>query len=394
MRTNTTTWGSPILIYLDNAATTYPKPTQTWAAMEDFLGQSSANPGRGGHRMALEAGRIVLRVREQIADFISAQQPEEIVFTSSATESLNLALLGGVHRGDHLIITSMEHNAVARPAQHLKENGVELDVIYADSYGVIDPRDIAHRIKKNTKMVATIHASNVTGGIMPIQAIGQICREQDIKFLLDASQTAGVIPINVLDLNVDFLAFPGHKGVYGPPGIGVLYVRWGVEIEPIKFGGTGSQSESLGMPHLVPDRYEAGTLNTVGIVGLGAGVEFIQHTGIDKIGAYERELTKQLITGLRKIDRIDIYGPSDPNERVGVISFNIRGMDSAEVGFILDQVFGIAVRVGLHCAPLAHKTLGTLEKGSVRASLSYFNTREEVNQLIAAIKEIVREYSD
>ena len=380
------------MIYLDNAATTYPKPPQMFKTMEKFLRYGSANPGRGGHQMALEAGRAVLGVREQIARFISAKQPEEIIFTSSATEALNLALLGSLYQGDHLIITGMEHNAVARPAYHLKANGVDLDVVGADRYGMLEPDDIAGRIKKNTKLVAAIHASNVTGGIMPVREISQICRNREVSFLLDASQTAGTVPINVQEMGVDLLAFPGHKGLFGPPGIGVLYVRPGIELKPLKFGGTGSQSESLEMPHLLPDRYEAGTQNTVGIVGLGAGIEFVKQTGIEKILVHEQSLTRHLLDGLRKISRIEIYGPQDSQKRVGVISFNVKGMDASEVGFILDQVYGIAVRVGLHCAPLAHRTLGILDKGSVRTSLSYFNTREEIDQLISAVNDIVLEY--
>lgn len=380
------------MIYLDNAATTYPKPAPVWKAMEEFLIHNSANPGRGGHRMALEAGRMVLEVREQIAELISAKRPEEIIFTSSATESLNLAMMGSLRQGDHLIITSMEHNAVARTAYHLKSVGIELDVVDADGYGMVNPEQIARRIKRNTRMIATLHASNVTGGIMPAEAIGQICRNRGVMFLLDASQTAGMLPINVQEMNADLVAFPGHKGLFGPTGIGVLYVHPGIEMQPIKFGGTGSQSEDLEMPRLIPDRYEAGTQNTVGIAGLGAGIKFVMQTGVEKIAAHERALTRHLIEGLRSIKRVEIYGPQEPDDKVGVISFNVRGMDSSEVGFILDQVYGIAVRVGLHCAPLAHKTLGTFQRGTVRVSFSYLNTLEEVNQLISAIQEIIREY--
>ena len=380
------------MIYLDNAATTYPKPDPVWKAMEEFFLYNSGNPGRGGHRMALEAGRIIFGVRERLTELISAKHPEEIVFTSSATESLNLAMLGSLHQGDHLIITSMEHNAVARTAYHLKSTGVDLDVVDADGQGMINPDDIERRIKRNTRMIATIHASNVTGGIMPVKAIGEICRNQGIVFLLDASQTIGVRPVNVQELNVDLLAFPGHKGLFGPPGIGVLYVGQGIELKPIKFGGTGSESANLKMPHLIPDRYEAGTQNTVGIAGLGAGAEFVMRTGLDKIAAHEKSLTGHLMEGLKSINRIEIYGPPASDDRLGVISFNIQGMDSSEVGFILDQVYHIAVRVGLHCAPLAHKTLGTFKKGTVRASFSYLNTQDEVDRLISAIRDLIHEY--
>ncbi len=381
-----------MVIYFDNAATSYPKPFQVPQAMDNFLRSRSANPGRGGHRMALEAGRVVLGVREQVSGLIYAGEPEEIIFTSSATEALNLALIGGLRTGDHLVISSMEHNAVARTAYHLKGIGVEVGVVEADRWGMITPEDVARAIKRNTRMVAAVHASNVTGGIMPIEEIGSLCRKAGIRFLVDASQTAGVIPVNVQQAQADLLAFPGHKGLYGPPGIGVLYVGSGIELEPRKFGGTGSQSEDLEMPHLIPDRYEAGTLNTVGIAGLGAGIDFVQQTGMEKIAAHERELTRHLMVEIKDISRIKIYGPPNPEDRVGVVGFNIEGVDSTEVAFILDQVYGIAVRAGLHCAPLAHKTLGTLEKGLVRVSFSIFNTHKEVDQLISALHEIVREY--
>jgi cysteine desulfurase family protein len=381
-----------LVIYFDNAATSYPKPFQVPQAMDNFLRSRSANPGRGGHRMALEAGRVVLGVREQVSGLIYAGEPEEIIFTSSATEALNLALIGGLRTGDHLVISSMEHNAVARTAYHLKGIGVEVGVVEADRWGMITPEDVARAIKRNTRMVAAVHASNVTGGIMPIEEIGSLCRKAGIRFLVDASQTAGVIPVNVQQAQADLLAFPGHKGLYGPPGIGVLYVGSGIELEPRKFGGTGSQSEDLEMPHLIPDRYEAGTLNTVGIAGLGAGIDFVQQTGMEKIAAHERELTRHLMVEIKDISRIKIYGPPNPEDRVGVVGFNIEGVDSTEVAFILDQVYGIAVRAGLHCAPLAHKTLGTLEKGLVRVSFSIFNTHKEVDQLISALHEIVREY--
>lgn len=381
-----------MVIYFDNAATSYPKPFQVPQAMDNFLRSRSANPGRGGHRMALEAGRVVLGVREQVSGLIYAGEPEEIIFTTSATEALNLALIGGLRTGDHLVISSMEHNAVARTAYHLKGIGVEVGVVEADRWGMITPEDVARAIKRNTRMVAAVHASNVTGGIMPIEEIGSLCRKAGIRFLVDASQTAGVIPVNVQQAQADLLAFPGHKGLYGPPGIGVLYVGSGIELEPRKFGGTGSQSEDLEMPHLIPDRYEAGTLNTVGIAGLGAGIDFVQQTGMEKIAAHERELTRHLMVEIKDISRIKIYGPPNPEDRVGVVGFNIEGVDSTEVAFILDQVYGIAVRAGLHCAPLAHKTLGTLEKGLVRVSFSIFNTHKEVDQLISALHEIVREY--
>jgi len=360
--------------------------------MGDFMEKCSANPGRGGHKMALEAGRVVLGVREQVSELIGAGEAEEIIFTSSATEALNLALIGGLRPGDHLIISSMEHNAVARTAYHLKSIGVELGVVEADKWGMITPEAVAQAIKKNTRLVAILHASNVTGGIMPIEEIGLVCKSAGVLFLVDASQTVGVIPVNVRQAEADLLAFPGHKGLYGPPGIGVLYVRSGIELEPRKFGGTGSQSENLEMPHLIPDRYEAGTLNTVGIAGLGAGIEFVRQTGMEKIAAHERELTRHLLDEIKNMSRITTYGPPDLKNRVGVVSFSIQGVDSTDVSFILDQVYGIAVRAGLHCAPMAHRTLGTLEEGLIRVSFSIFNTHEEVDQLISALYEIMREY--
>lgn len=379
------------MIYLDNAATTFPKPPAVWEAMEDVIKNKGANPGRSGHRLSVEAGRILWEAREMLYSFIGAEEPEEIILTSNATEALNLAIKGCLKPGDHCIITSMEHNSVARPVHALAAAGVEFDIVEADTEGIIRAEDIKKAIKDNTKLVAVSHGSNLTGSVQPVEEVGKICREAGVYFLVDAAQTLGVLPFNVKKLNADMVAFPGHKGLYGPPGTGGLYLRRGLVLTPLKEGGTGGQSETLEQPGNCPDRYESGTANTVGIAGLRAGVKFVAQLGVHHIEEKEKDLLSLMLSGLKRFDEVEVYGPQDLNKRLPVVAFNIRGMDAAEVGFILDRVYDIAVRTGLHCAPLAHRTMGTLESGAVRASLSYYNTREEVECFLRAIESIIRE---
>jgi cysteine desulfurase family protein len=365
------------MIYLDNAATSFPKPPQTGQAIQETINKFGANPGRGAHQMALGAAEGVWKVREQLARLFGIKNPDRIVFAQNATAALNLALLGGLNAGDHLIITSMEHNAIARPAIYLKSLGVELTVVAADSTGSLEAADIERAIKPNTRMVATIHASNVTGGLMPIDEIGRICAEKEVLFLVDAAQTAGIRALDVERMNIDLLGFPGHKSLYGPTGIGGLYIKEGIKLKPLLYGGTGNQSESREMPGEAPERYEAGTLNTVGIAGLGGGLAFLEELGMTPLYEHEKSLTIKLMHGLQELG--------------AVVSFNISGMDASEAGFILDQVYGIAVRTGLHCAPLAHRTMGTLEPGAIRVSLSYFNTSEDVEALLTALDEMIKD---
>ena len=378
------------MIYLDNAATTWPKPEGVWKAVEGLI-KKGANPGRGGHRMALDAGRIVLETREALAKIFNTADPSRMVFTANATESLNLAIKGYLKSGDHVLATSMEHNAVARPLQVLMQQGVEVSYLPCSPEGNLDPQLIEKAIKKNTKMVVMTHASNVTGTLMPIEEAGQITRNNGLVFLVDAAQTAGVYEIDVEKLNIDLLAFPGHKGLLGPQGIGGLYIREGIELKPLKEGGTGSNSESLFQPEVLPDRYESGTLNTLGIAGLGAGIDFVMEKGLQNILHHERFLTKRLLEGMKEIKEIKIYGSVDEKKRAPVVSFNFIDQDSSEIGFILDRVFNIASRTGLHCAPLAHQTMGTLEQGTVRLSMSYFNTESEIDFVLESLQKIASE---
>ncbi|GAW93658.1 aminotransferase class V-fold PLP-dependent enzyme [Calderihabitans maritimus] len=376
------------MIYLDNAATTWPKPPEVWQAMENAL-KISANPGRGGHRLALDAGRIVFEAREKLANFFGVKDPNHIVFTSNATEALNLGIKGLLRPGDHAITSSMEHNSVIRPLNELRKKGVEVTVVECDSQGSLDPEDIRKAIRHNTKLIALTHASNVTGTIMPVEEVAKIAREKDIVFLVDAAQTAGSLKINLEETPIDLLAFSGHKGLLGPPGTGGLYIREGVKLEPLITGGTGSQSELDYQPEVLPERFESGTLNTVGIAGLAAGIDFIEKIGLENIRRHEKELLTRLLSELENIPGIKVYGPKDPELQVAVVSLNIEDRDSGEIAFVLDQVFDIGVRSGLHCAPRAHRTIGTFQQGTVRISCSYFNTVEDIEACLNALKEIV-----
>jgi cysteine desulfurase family protein len=364
---------------------------QILKAVDKCFREFGANPGRSGHKLALEAGRAIYETRELICQLFNIDNPMQIIFTSNATDSLNLAIKGILKNGDHVITSSMEHNSVIRPIKTLEEIGVENTVVQCDKQGFIDVKDIVKAIKENTKMIAITHASNVTGTVMPIDEIGKLAKENNLILLVDAAQTAGVYDIDVKKMNIDMLAFPGHKGLMGPQGTGGLYIREGIDMRQMKEGGTGSKSESLYQPEIVPDRYESGTPNTPGIVGLGAGIKFIIEKGIENIRKHEEYLTDYMLNELKKIDMVNIYGPQDAKKQASVISINIGDLDSSELSFILDKAFDIAVRSGLHCAPLAHKTIGTFEQGTVRFSIGYFNTKEDIDQSIEAIKKICEE---
>lgn len=382
------------MIYLDNAATTFPKPEAVYEAVMNQMKNAGANPGRSGHKMAIEAGRMIFQARENIARLFNIENPMQVIFTANATDSLNLAIKGTLKPGDHVITTSMEHNSVIRPIKTLEGLGVEHTILPCDTMGRIHPKDVAEAIRSNTKLIVMTHASNVTGTLMPIREVGKIARDAGILFLVDGAQTAGVYPIDVEQDYIDLLALPGHKGLLGPQGVGILYIREGVEVMHLKEGGTGSQSEQLTQPMMLPDRYESGTPNGPGIAGLAKGVEFILETGIDKIREHEEKLTQALIDGLKEIPEVKIYGPQNAKEQAAVVSINIGEEDSSEVAYILDKGFGIGVRSGLHCAPCAHKTLGTFEQGTVRFSIGYFNTLEEIHQAVAAIKEICQQLKE
>jgi cysteine desulfurase family protein len=379
------------LIYLDNAATTWPKPEVVYQAVDQSLRKYGANPGRGGHRLSLQAGRIILETRELLAELFNISESSRIVFTCNVTEALNLAIKGLLKSGDHLVITSMEHNAVARPAFRLQDLGVEHTVVECSKEGRLQVGDLEKSLRPNTRLICVNHASNVTGTIQAIDEIGKLAAEKGIPFMVDCAQTAGVVPIDVQKSKIDLLAFAGHKGLYGPPGTGGLYIGKGIELQTLKEGGTGSKSELLTQPEELPERFESGTPNTSGLAGLGAGVKFIMSTGIDKIRQHEQELTQQILDGLKQIEGITLYGTNNLQERTGVVAINMSKRESVELGYVLDQVFDIAARGGLHCAPLAHRTLGTLETGVLRLSPGYFNTSEEVEKLLEALQAIAKD---
>ncbi len=380
------------MIYLDNAATSYPKPKEVGRAMLHFLEKVGASPGRSGHRLSIEAGRILYQTRESLAELFNVDDPLRIIFTLNVTEALNLVLKGLLQPGDQVITSSMEHNSVMRPLRELEKIGVEVKVVYCSPEGLLDPQDIEKSIKKNTKLIVLNHGSNVIGSLLPIAEVGEIARKYNILFLIDAAQTAGCYPLDVKRDRIDLLAFTGHKGLYGPQGTGGLVVGEKVDIKklkPLKTGGTGSSSGSEEQPDFLPDVYESGTPNTVGLCGLNEGVRFILKEGVDKIRQHELELTQKLIEGLKEIPGVVIYGSNQDKERVAVISFNIKDQLPSEVGLRLDEEYGIMCRVGLHCAPAAHKTIGTFPVGAIRLSLGYFNTVEEVDKPLFAIKNIV-----
>jgi len=378
-----------MLIYLDNAATSFPKPSQVIDAVVGTLRQNAANPGRGGHQLSLQAGRLVMECRETVARFFGIDDSSRIAFTANATEAINLGLFGVLHPGDRVVTTSMEHNAVVRPLKALSDQGVEVVRVMADALGFVDPDAIRKACISGTRLLVMNHCSNVTGTLQAIEEIGPWCRQQGILFMVDAAQSAGVFPINVEAMAIDLLAVPGHKSLLGPTGTGFLYVRKGLELRPLLYGGTGNFSQSATQPTEMPERLESGTLNTIGLAGLKAGVEFVESVGLERIRHHEQELLDQLIEGLGALDGVSLYGPLGSKRHGGALSFNVRNMDSSMLGFRLDREYGICCRVGLHCAPEAHGSIGTLPEGTVRLSPGYFNTAEEIEQTLAAICAII-----
>lgn len=379
------------MIYFDNAATTFPKPDIVYESIMEAMKEYGANPGRAGHKMALRANRGIFETRNLISQLFNIENSMNIVFTSNGTESLNLAIKGLLKAGDHVITTSMEHNSVLRPIKHLEKKGIESTIVMANTKGEIDPQDIKAAIRKNTKLILTTHISNLTGTIVDIEEIGQIAKDNGILYMVDAAQSAGVYSIDVDRMNISILAFPGHKGLLGPLGTGGLYIKEGLEIETISQGGTGSASESLTQPTTLPDKYESGTLNGPGIVGLGAGISYILDKGIENIRKHEEKLTRYFLDGIRDIEGIRVYGVKDSKKQAAVIALNLKDIDSSEIAYILDEEYNIAVRSGLHCAPLAHKTIGTLDQGVVRFSFGIFNNLNEIDKAINALQEISQE---
>ena len=382
------------MIYFDNAATSWPKPPGVAEAMVHFLNEVGANPGRSAHRLALKSGRIVYNAREAVAELFNAPDPLRVVFGSNATDALNLALRGLLHPGHHIITSSMEHNSVMRPLRALEQQGVEVTIVPCSARGFLDPADVEMAIRPNTRMIVLNHASNVVGTLLPVAEVGRIARRHGPLLLVDAAQTAGAYPIDVEADKIDLLAFTGHKSLLGPMGTGGLYIGERVnlrELEPLKRGGTGSRSELEEQPDFLPDMCESGTLNTVGIAGLLAGVRFVLERGVDEIRRHEVELTQRLIGGLTAIPGVTVHGGHDARRQMATVSINIEGLSPSEVGLRLDEEYGILCRVGLHCAPAAHKTIGTFPVGTVRFGLGAFNTQEEVDSAVAAVGELAQE---
>jgi cysteine desulfurase/selenocysteine lyase len=374
--------------YLDNAATSYPKPLEVITAMTSFLTDVGIGTGRGSHRQGLSANRMVYEARERLAALFHVADSSRILFTHSATESLNLAVSGLLQPGDHVITSTMEHNSLVRPLHRASRNGVTVTKVACDRAGFVDPSDVAAALRPETRLIAISHCSNVTGAIQPVADIGRLARDRGIIFLLDAAQSAGCIPVDVAEFSVDLLAAPGHKGLLGPQGTGFLYIAPDLELEPLLVGGTGGASSDPEQPLTCPERYESGTPNTPGIAGLSAGVEFILRTGVEWIRSHEQALTALLLDGLCRIPGVTIHGPADPVRQGGVVSLTLAGRDPSEVGYRLDHEFDISVRVGLHCAPDAHRTIGTYPGGTIRVSPGFSTSEADIDAFLGAMHAI------
>ena len=378
-------------IYLDNAATSWPKPEAVYQAVDHFMRQVGATPGRGGHRREEEAVQIADEARAALAGLFHAPDPAGVVFTMNATQAINMALKGVLQPGDHVVTSSIEHNAQWRPLKALERHGVELTAVRCAPDGTLDVADVITAIRRNTRLVAMLHASNVLGTMLPIAEIGQLAHQRGILFLVDAAQTAGACPLDAQAMHIDLLAFAGHKGLYGPHGTGGLVVRPGLRLETWLEGGSGVESEPDDMPEGLPLRLEAGTHNAAGIAGLLAGVRFVQQQTVERIRAHELELTRQLIESLQQVSGLRVLGPADLARRTAVVSITVEGYVPEQLAEVLDQVFDVATRAGLHCAPRAHRTAGTLEEGALRFSPGYFNTSQDITYAAEALKTILQQ---
>jgi cysteine desulfurase family protein len=374
------------VIYLDNAATSWPKPPAVAASIVEFLDHNAGNPGRSGHAMALAAGAVVAAARAHLAGLFGAADPARIVFTLNATDALNSALWGLLRPGDRVVTTSMEHNAVVRPLHALAERGVAVTRVPCATDGTLDLADLEDALRSEPcRLVAMTHASNVVGTILPAREAARLAHEHGALFLLDAAQTAGALPIDVREMEIDLLAVPGHKALLGPTGTGALYVAPGIRLTPLRQGGTGTRSDEERQPEELPAALEAGTLNTVGIAGLGAALAYLRERGVRAIRADEAALAARLMDGLRTVPRLRVHGTGDPERQVATVSVSLEGWDPLDLAAALDSSFGIAVRSGLHCAPLAHRTVGTFPGGTVRLSPGPFSTADDVDHAVAAL---------
>lgn len=378
-------------VYLDNSATSFPKAPGVSSAINNYIDNIGVNIGRGTYKTSCSAGQIVYETRSKLCELFNFDNPLNVVFTANITQSINTILKGFLKPNDHVIISSMEHNSVVRPLNSLAKSGVEYDIVTCNADGTLNETLFETYIKSNTKIVIMTHASNVCGTILPIKEIGEICKRYNIHFILDSAQSAGSIDIDFKNFNLSALTFTGHKGLLGPQGIGGFIIRddFSQQLQPFIEGGTGSISESEFQPAFLPDKFESGTLNIPGIFGLNASIEFIQKTGIKTIKDKEMYLTNRFIDALQNISEINIIGLKGIEGRTSVISLNFKNLDNSEVAFILERDFGIMTRVGLHCAPLAHKTLNTYPEGTLRFSIGYFNTLDEIIYTVDSIHKTI-----
>jgi cysteine desulfurase/selenocysteine lyase len=381
------------MIYLDYAATSWPKPPEVLRAMTEFLEQAGGNPGRSGHRLSIEAGRVVYETRERVATLFDAPDPLRVVLTPNVTYAINMALHGLLAPGHHVVTTGIEHNAVMRPLRALERRGIDLTVVPCAPDGTLNIADLRSALRPDTRLVTATHASNVMGTILPVDEIIREAHAVGALVLVDAAQTAGALPISLRQTPIDLLAFTGHKGLQGPPGTGGLVVAENVDVaamEPVVCGGTGSHSEFEEQPTMLPDRFESGTPNGPGIAGLGAALQVVLERGVEAIRAHELALTRRLIEGLAAIPGVTVYGPTDYAQRTATVSITVEGYSVSEVGFMLDEEYDIMCRVGLHCAPAAHRTLGTFPEGTVRLAPGMLTREDEIDTTLRAIERIVR----
>jgi cysteine desulfurase family protein len=381
----------PKEIYLDAAATSRQKPPQVLKALVSYAQEVGVSHGRGTYRRGIEANQLVFETRSALARLFTVQRMDRILFMKNVTEAINTALKGFLKPGDHVVLSGLEHNAIIRPLNKMKsQKGVDYTLVAANSHGRLNPFDFEQALKPNTKMVCLTHASNVVGTLTPVEEVGKICSKKGIAFLVDAAQTAGAVPLSMKDLHIDFLCFTGHKALMGPPGTGGLIVAPQWNLDSYLEGGTGSNSDKEEQPAQWPDKFESGTQNEWGLAGLKSALDFLLKNGVEAVRKKEMALTKMFLSEVEKIKGIRLYGlpAGSESDRVAVVSLNIEGKDPSEVGYELDEKYGIMTRVGLHCAPLAHRTIGTYPVGTVRLSFGYYNTEKEVLSAVKALKEI------
>ena len=377
------------MIYLDNAATSFPKPESVYQALDRFARTDLANPGRAGHKMALAAEHVLDDARHLLNQLMHGEGPERFIFTLNGTDALNMAFKGVLAAGDHVITTDLEHNSVSRPLRAMELAGkITLTRVAADTGGTIDPVAIKNAITPKTRLIALTHASNVLGTVQPIAEVGRLAREREVLFLVDAAQTAGVVPIDIQAMCIDLLAFPGHKSLLGPTGTGALYVGPAAIVGAWREGGTGGDSSSETQPRDYPYFLEGGTPNVLGVAGLAAGIRYVSEQGLETIRRHEVELCERLWKRLDEIGGYEVFGHRDPERRVGTLSFKSESLPAAEIGGILDQAFEIAIRPGLHCAPYIHRAIGSFPDGAVRVSPGAFSTADEIDRLADALAEI------